>query len=247
MRREDRSSISSQSSRRPRRETGCDVMSSLAPYRCSSFVRTLRAVPSSRPAVEIGAPRAGAVKAGRRAGLASGAVVSRPRLDGPEHSARALSISGVVVFVLAHSNLCSSWGPPRRCGQVCWRARSPGRFGCSRFLAASIQGLSPWRSQVVGFTSTTQAACTNRTRRYRLPCFEILPRIVRSPVDICLGTNPSHAPKSRPFRERRAIADRGHHRARDDRSNARHRHQPLACRVLIGQCFDAGGQDFRCA
>src|SRR6266498_982350 len=31
----------------------------------------------------------------------------------------------------------------------------------SRFLAASIQGLSPWRSQVFGLISTTQAACTN--------------------------------------------------------------------------------------
>src|SRR6202140_2498594 len=38
-------------------------------------------------------------------------------------------------------------------------------LGCSRFLAASIQGLSPWRSQLFGLISTTQAACTNRTRR----------------------------------------------------------------------------------
>src|SRR5439155_25779353 len=35
---------------------------------------------------------------------------------------------------------------------------------CSRFLAASIQDLSPWRSQL-GLISTTHAACTNRTRR----------------------------------------------------------------------------------
>src|ERR1039457_6587399 len=36
---------------------------------------------------------------------------------------------------------------------------------CSRFLAASIQDLSPWRSQLFGLISTTHAACTNRTRR----------------------------------------------------------------------------------
>src|SRR5579863_2367645 len=36
---------------------------------------------------------------------------------------------------------------------------------CSRFLAASIQDLSPWRSQLWGLISTTHAACTNRTRR----------------------------------------------------------------------------------
>src|SRR6185369_17310259 len=70
---------------------------------------------------------------------------------------------------------------------------------CSRFLAASIQGLSPWRSQLMGLISTTQAACTNRTRRYRLPRLDILPRIVRSPVDICFGTSPSQAAKSRPL------------------------------------------------
>src|SRR5882724_5788579 len=36
---------------------------------------------------------------------------------------------------------------------------------CSRLLAASIQDLSPWRSQLFGLISTTHAACTNRTRR----------------------------------------------------------------------------------
>src|SRR6267142_1672044 len=36
-------------------------------------------------------------------------------------------------------------------------------------------------------------------RRWRLPRLEILPRIVRSPVEICLGTSPSQAPKLRPF------------------------------------------------
>ena len=36
---------------------------------------------------------------------------------------------------------------------------------CSRFLAASIQRLSPCRSQLIGLIRTTQAACTNKTRR----------------------------------------------------------------------------------
>src|SRR6266581_5654236 len=36
---------------------------------------------------------------------------------------------------------------------------------CSRFLAASIQDLSSWRSQLFGLISTTHAACTNRTRK----------------------------------------------------------------------------------
>src|SRR6516162_1333632 len=46
--------------------------------------------------------------------------------------------------------------------------------------------------------STTCAACTNSVRKYLLPRLEILPRIVRSPVDSCFGTRPSQAPKSRP-------------------------------------------------
>jgi integrase len=35
----------------------------------------------------------------------------------------------------------------------------------ARALAASSQGLSPWRSQLFGLMSTTHAAWTNRTRR----------------------------------------------------------------------------------
>ena len=54
----------------------------------------------------------------------------------------------------------------RRFGRVCWRGRSPAR--CNGAASASIQGLSPWRSQTVGLISTTHAACTNRTRRRRL-------------------------------------------------------------------------------
>ena len=49
------------------------------------------------------------------------------------------------------------------------------------------------------FDQDHPAACTNRTRRWRLPRFDILPRMVRSPVEICLGTRPNHAAKSRPL------------------------------------------------
>src|SRR4030095_5641364 len=36
---------------------------------------------------------------------------------------------------------------------------------CSCLLAASVQGVSPYRSQLFGMIKTTQAACTNSTRR----------------------------------------------------------------------------------
>src|SRR5271167_3939656 len=55
---------------------------------------------------------------------------------------------------------------------------------CSRFLAASIQGLSPWRSQLLGLISTTHAACTNRTRKLiDLPYFEVPTVSQKAPGD----------------------------------------------------------------
>ena len=71
------------------------------------------------------------------------------------------------------------------------------RGGC--WAAAPIQGWRRKRSQLAGLSSTTRAAWTNSVRKYLLPRLEILPRIVRSPVEICFGTRPSQAPKSRPL------------------------------------------------
>ena len=74
------------SSRRPRRETGYVISSSLAPYRFSSFVRARR--PFLRPGLQL---ISGAARRGRQgwpsrlAHLCLG--ISRPRLDGPEQGA----------------------------------------------------------------------------------------------------------------------------------------------------------------
>src|ERR1700681_4068154 len=43
------------------------------------------------------------------------------------------------------------------------------------------------------------------------------------------------------FGEYVSSADRGHHGARNDRPDARHRHQPRPCLILTGQCFDLAG------
>jgi hypothetical protein len=75
------------SSRRPRLETVDRVTSSLARYFARFLCSSQGAVPSSRPTASI-ASRAGAVKAGRRACLAVGSGVARPRLDRAEHGAR---------------------------------------------------------------------------------------------------------------------------------------------------------------
>ena len=71
------------SSRRPRLETVDRVTSSLAPHVAQLLGRSF--VPARRASI---ASRAGAVKAGRRAWLAAGSGVARPRVDRAEHGAR---------------------------------------------------------------------------------------------------------------------------------------------------------------
>jgi hypothetical protein len=80
MRREDRSTIVISFSRRPRR---VDYIIDSSSFHGGSFVRAWR--PFLRPGLRVQTRRAqGAVKAGRRAGLASRFDVARPRLDVPE-------------------------------------------------------------------------------------------------------------------------------------------------------------------
>src|SRR5258706_3126279 len=75
------------SSRRPRLETLIGLRHRLLLISRSSFVRAKGRsfVPARRTSI---ASRAGAVKAGRRAWLAAGSGVARPRLDRAEHGAR---------------------------------------------------------------------------------------------------------------------------------------------------------------
>jgi hypothetical protein len=75
------------SSRRPRLETVDRLRHRVLLRSRSSFVRAKGRsfVPARRASI---ASRAGAVKAGRRAWLAAGSGVARPRLDRAEHGAR---------------------------------------------------------------------------------------------------------------------------------------------------------------
>src|SRR6476660_1523215 len=81
----------------------------------------------------------------------------------------------------------------------------------------------------------------NGVRRYRLPRRLMLPRIVRSPVEICFGTRPSRAAKSRPLTECRTVPDRRHHRACRHRSNTGNAHKALAVLVLFCELLDLSG------
>src|ERR1700687_1790510 len=96
----------------------------------SSFVRAKGRsfVPARRTSL---ASRAGAVKAGRHAWLAAGSRGSWLRPGGAEHGARIKRVGRL------HRRSSSTrrrvlWpAPPRRCGQACWRARSPARCGAT--------------------------------------------------------------------------------------------------------------------
>jgi len=48
------------------------------------------------------------------------------------------------------------------------------------------------------YRMTAMAPVTRSHRKYRLPCFEILPRRSLPPVECCLGTSPIQAAKLRP-------------------------------------------------
>ena len=68
----------------------------------------------------------------------------------------------------------------------------------------------------------------------------MLPRIVRS----LLRRKPEPGAEVAAFGEHVTGADRGHHRARDDRADAGDRHQPLAVLILAGERFNFAGETF---
>jgi hypothetical protein len=97
---------------------------------------------------------------------------------------------------------------------------------CSRFFAASIQGLSPWRSHTFGLISTTQAACTN-TAQVPIASLRDFAEDGAIPGRYLPGDEPQPRGKVAALGECFSIADRGHHRAGDDRADAGNAHQPL--------------------
>src|SRR6266568_7514374 len=92
----------------------------------------------------------------------------RPNLHLVSSSRRPRQVTGLVATVHAASSLASKTRPLANTLQAMRASLLASAIAstlrCSRFLAASIQGLNPWRSQLFGLISTTHAACTNRTR-----------------------------------------------------------------------------------
>jgi len=124
---EDRTSISSH----PLADLGWKLLIGLRHRLLLSFFVRAKGrsfVPARRTSI---ATRAGAVKAGRRAWLAAGSGVARLRLDRAEHGARIKRV-GRLHHRSSSARRRVPWqAPPRRCGQACWRARSPARCGAT--------------------------------------------------------------------------------------------------------------------
>lgn len=138
------------SSRRPRREVvdlGCLHRGCFSCLHVISLVRSggLSLVPTcSSPS----ASGRGPVKAGRRSFAATRPGFSRPRLDGPEPDAR-LRQAGAPHGSSVSLRTRVPWrAPPRRCGQACWRVRSPARCdeGAGSPPRASFSGHAAPRS-----------------------------------------------------------------------------------------------------
>ena len=119
------------SSRRPRRETGCGTTSLIAPHLVQFLCSCRGVVPSSRPALVPRRRAQEAVKAGRRAWLASGSGVSRPCLDGATMDISAPAISLAVRPRVGHSGHQCSHAPGRPILHLVSSSRRPRReTGC---------------------------------------------------------------------------------------------------------------------
>ena len=98
-------------------------------------------------------------------------VLIRLGHSGPPHLFHAhLALDDQVAWAVALVFVRASKFPPRARTPQAMRASLLASaiartLRCRRFLAASIQGLSPWRSQLFGLISGERTACTNRTRR----------------------------------------------------------------------------------
>jgi hypothetical protein len=155
MRREDRSSISSQFSRRPRRELGFAVLR----HRCAFSVPFLCSCHKGRsfaPACRsCGAPRAGAVKTGRSRGHPQGLALTAPSTVPPSCrlGRRRVRLDAFERAFLVENR-------PSNAGKLIGERDRQHVVVQSLFLAASIQALSPYRSQPLMLTSTEPSART---------------------------------------------------------------------------------------
>src|SRR5262245_41107122 len=154
-----------------------------------STVRPSAGRASVGPAIVTSVPPARITPADRFA--TSPPRTSKTRSTPPTSSRASLSRSRNLISVTAGEN-CHAMRASLLASAIASMLR------CSRFDACSIQGHSPCLAVLGRRSRTTCAACTNSVLTYLFPRLDILPRMVRSPVDSCFGIRPSQAAKSRP-------------------------------------------------
>src|ERR1700731_756860 len=118
------------------------VTSSIAPHFALFLCSCLAVVPSSRPA-RADAPRARAVKAGRRVVLTSCSTAARLRLDGPRARREDQAGWDAVSSVLTHSKARPLLRTAQAIRASLLASAIASTLWCRRFLAASIQDLRP--------------------------------------------------------------------------------------------------------
>ena len=162
---------------------------------------------------------------------------------------------GFLSRTLARSQLPSAWQRRLLCLErsivsACVIEHCPGNtselvghatartFLCNLLDAAPSQRPKLFFSQPSDRWRTETGALNERGTRGSFPRQLMPPRIVRSPVEICFGTRPSQAAKSRPLLKCRTVADRRHHRACRYRTDTRNAHKALAVLVLFCEFLD---------
>src|SRR5215510_4629025 len=209
-----------------------------------SFVRAF--LPFLRPGLRTQTRRAlGAVKAGRHAGLASRSFAARPRLDGPEHGARIKLVGASSICPDALEGATLMEYCPGNAGELV-RERNRQHVVVQSLSCGLYPRLEPIAVPTLrpDLDQDDPGGLNEQTAQIPIaaPRYAAEDRAVASRY--LFRHQPEPGTEVAAFREGITGADRSHHRARDDRANARDRHQPLAAFVLTSQPLDLAGEAF---
>src|SRR6202795_5001250 len=240
MRRKDRSSISTYSSRRPRLETvDSDYVIACSSYRAVPLFEP-RAVPSSRPAE----------RRSRRAQGRSRPAVALVLRRAPALQARAWTAPSTARGS-SGSDACIVG--PRQLEGTSFSQHCPGDAGKlvgerdRQHVVAQppLGGFDPGFEPVTFPVLYSDQHNPCRLHKQNAQVAIAAPRDFAEDRAVSrrdlLGHQSEPGAEVAAFGEYVSSADRGYHGTRNDRSDARHRHQARTCLILTGQCFDLAG------
>src|SRR6266850_2565975 len=241
MRREDRSSISTYSSRRPRLETvDSDYVIACSSYRAVPLFEP-RAVPSSRPAERRSRRAQGrsrpAVALGlRRAPALPGCALTAPSTARGSSGSDACIVSPRQLEGAPFSQHC-----PGDAGKLVGE-RDRQHVVVQPPLGGFDPGFEPIPFPVLDPDQHNPCRLHEQNAQVAIAA----PRDFAEDGAVSgrdlLGHQSEPGAEVAAFGEYVASADRRHHGARNDRPDARHRHQARTCLILTGQGFDLAGE-----